>query len=96
MWGGFFVDAGDSWEQLLQLDDQGFGECEAEGGLDGKDNFLLPGVGRSRGSCATTQYCTNEGAFAATGKTADQGSTPGTTADEGRGAFALALEGAAD
>jgi len=38
----------------LELDGEGFGECEAEGGLGGEDNFFLPGVGRSRGSRTCT------------------------------------------
>jgi hypothetical protein len=44
-WGGFWGDVGDSWEQLLHLDGEGFGEFEAKGGLGGQDNLLVPGVG---------------------------------------------------
>ena len=44
VWGGFFVD-GDSREQLLHLDGEGFGEFEAEGGLGRQDDLLFPGVG---------------------------------------------------
>src|SRR6266851_5795277 len=71
-------------EMLLLLDGEGFGEFEAEGGLGGQDNLVPPGVGRSRRSRTGTQCGADEGAFAATGK----------TADEGRGTFALALQGA--
>jgi len=95
-WGGFFVDVGDSWEQLLHLDGEGFGEFEAEGGLGGQDNLLLSGVGCSRGSCTCTQCCTDECAFATAGESADEGPTPGAAADEGRGTFPFALQGAAD
>src|ERR1700686_3771306 len=81
---------------MLHLDGKGFGEFEAEGGLRRQDNLLLPGVGRSRGSRTCTQCCADEGAFAATGKTSDQGSATGAAADEGRGTFPFALEVAAD
>jgi hypothetical protein len=39
------------------------------------------------GSCTCTQCCDDECAFAATGKTADEGSAPGAAADEGRGSL---------
>jgi hypothetical protein len=48
-------------EQLLHLDGDGFGECEAQGGLGGQDNLLVRGVGRSRGSRTSTQCCADEG-----------------------------------
>ena len=53
-------------EQLLHLDGDGFGECEAQGGLGGQDNLLVRGVGRLRGSRTSTQCCADEdrGAFA--------------------------------
>ena len=38
----------------LHLYNEGLGECEAEGGLGGQDNLLVPGVGRSRGSRTRT------------------------------------------
>src|ERR1700693_5778284 len=80
----------------LHLNGDGFGECEAEGGLGRHDNLLLPGVGRSRGPCARTQCGADECAFATTGKSADQSPAPGATADEGGGTFPLALHGAGD
>jgi parallel beta-helix repeat protein len=39
---------------VLHLDGEGFGEFEAEGGLGGQDNLLLPCVGGSRGSRTCT------------------------------------------
>ncbi len=57
----------------LLLDGEGFGEFEAEGGLGGQDNLLLPGVGRFRGSRSRTQCCADECAFATAGKTSYQG-----------------------
>lgn len=75
---------------MLHLDGEGFGEFEAECGLGGQDNLLLPGVGRSRGSRSRSQCCTNEGALAATGKTSDQGAAAGAAADEGRGKISRA------
>ncbi len=63
---------------MLHLDGQGFGEFEAEGGLSGQDNLLLPGVGRSRGACTCAQCGADEGTFAASDKTADQSSAPGS------------------
>jgi len=87
---------GNSSDLLLHLDGEGFGEFEAESGLGGQDNLLLPGVGRSRGSRTCTQGCTDECAFATAGKTSDQGSASSAAADEGGGTFPLALEVAAD
>src|SRR6266853_794847 len=70
---------------VLLLDGEGFGEFEAEGGLGGQDNLLLPGVGRSRGSRTCTQCCGDECTFATAGKSSDEGSAP--AAGEGRGTF---------
>jgi len=88
--GGFVWDVGNSCDLLLQLDGEGFGEFEAEGGLGGQDNLLLPGIGCSRGSCTRTQCCADECAFATAGKSSDEGSAP-AAAGEGRGTFFFSL-----
>ena len=88
-WGGFVLDVGNSCDLLLQLDGEGFGEFEAEGGLGGQDNLLLPGIGCSRGSCTRTQCCGDECTFATAGKSSDEGSAP--AAGEGRGTFFFSL-----
>jgi len=80
----------------LHLYGQGFGEFEAEGGLGGEDDLLVPGVGRSRGSRASTHCCTNQGSFSATGKTSDEGPTSGAAANHGGSTLPFALEVAAD
>src|SRR5713226_1667325 len=87
---------GNSSDLLLHLDGEGFGEFEAESGLGGQDNLLLPRVGRSRGSRTCTQCCADECAFATAGKRANEGSAPGAASDKGRGTFPFALQVAAD
>ena len=54
------------------------------------------GVGRSRGSRASTHCCTNQGSFSATGKTSDEGPTSGAAANHGGSTLPFALEVAAD
>src|SRR6202521_2483910 len=51
-WGGGVVSFGCTCSGYLPLHlyGQGFGEFEAEGGLGGQDDLLVPGVGRSCGS----------------------------------------------
>ncbi len=80
----------------LHFYSQGFGEFEAEGGLGGQDDLLVPGVGRSCGSRTGTRCCTNQGSFTTAGKPPDEGSTSGAAANHRCGAFPLALEVAAD
>ncbi len=57
----------------LHLYGQGFGEFEAEGGLGGLDDLIVPGVGRSCGSRTGTHCCTNQGSFTTAGKPPDVG-----------------------
>jgi hypothetical protein len=76
----------------LHLYSQGFGEFEAECGLGGQDDLLVPGVGRSRGSRTGTRCCTNQGSFTTAGKPPDEGSASGAAADHRCGAFPLALD----
>jgi len=75
----------------LHLNGDGFREFEAEGGLGGQDNLLIPGIGRSRGSRASTHCCADEGSFATAGKAADEGPATSSAADHGCGALAFAL-----
>src|SRR5438046_818313 len=72
------------------------GKLEAECRFSGQNDLLLPSVGRSRGSRTGTQCCTNESSLAPASKTSDEGSATGSAANEGRGAFPLALEVATD
>ena len=79
----------------LHLYGQGFGEFEAEGGLGGQDELLVPGVGRSRGSRTGTRRCTNHGSFTTAGKPPDVGENlesgimPTDLSDRGRKSFGV-------
>jgi len=57
----------------LHLYGQGLGEFEAEGGIGGLDDLIVPGVGRSCGSRTGTHCCTNQGSFTTAGKPPDVG-----------------------
>jgi len=79
----------------LHLYGQGFGEFEAEGGLGGQDDLLVPGVCRSCGSRTGTHCGTNQGSFTTAGKPPDVGEDlesgimPTGLSDRGRKSFGV-------
>src|SRR2546429_3233215 len=87
---------GEGCHATLHLYAEGMGEFKAECRFSGQDDLFLPGVGRPHGSGTGTYCYPNEGSSAAAGETSDQGSAACSTANEGRGAFPLALEVAAN